>query len=161
MITDASPPMLEPQLSPLVAASITEAVARSADLRQALESIVNDLLRSLGTRALIVARRNGTWTPIVGIGEVHREWRATAYEIAFCPGRRVVPVVGAAGTKATAISLSAGADRDLALMLDGDWTGSLEMLEMWSLALTYALDGVRSRVVTKRAERRLVRSYAL
>ena len=153
--------MLQPQLSSTVAAAITEAAARSADLRQALESIVNDLLRTMRTRALIAARRGATWTPIVGIGDVNRALRVTAYEIVFQPGYRVAPLTGADGTQATAISLSTGGEHDLVLVLDGDWTRSREWLDMWSLALAHALDAVRSRAVTQRAERRLVRSYAM
>ena len=87
--------MFEPQLSPLVAASITEAVGRSADLTQALDSIVNDLFFTVGTRALIVARRGTAWTPIVGIGEGNRAWSASVDGITFLPGGRVARVMGA------------------------------------------------------------------
>ncbi|MEO7158734.1 MAG: diguanylate cyclase [Vicinamibacterales bacterium] len=153
--------MLEPQLSPLVVAAITETAGRSADLRQALESIVNDLLRTMGTRALVVARRGAIWTPILGLGAVNNQSRVTAYPIEFGAGHRVATVIGAGKSQATAISLSRGGEHELALLLDGNWTGSDEMLELWSLALTYALDAVRSRAVTQRAERRLVRSYAM
>src|SRR6187200_655114 len=101
MITGTSPPMLEPQLSSLVVAAITETAGRSADLRQALESIVNDLFRTVGTRALIVARRGATWTPIVGISAINRPSSGTAYDIAFSAGHRVAAVTGPGGTPAT------------------------------------------------------------
>lgn len=161
MIAMHIPPMFEPQLSPLVAATITEAVGRSADLTQALDSIVNDLFFTVATRALIIARRGSAWTPIVGIGEGNRAWSASADGISFLPGHRVARLVGAAGGPATAVSLSTAPEHELVLILEGDWSASREMLSTWSIALAYALDAVRSRAVTRRAERRLVQSYAM
>ena len=82
-----------------------------------------------------------------------------AGELAF-RGNRVVRL-GVAGAHTTALSLSVGADPDLVLMLDGDWTGSQDALTVWSLVLSHALQSVRERDFTQKSESLLVRGYAM
>jgi diguanylate cyclase (GGDEF)-like protein len=152
--------MLQPELSPLLVADIAEAVGTAADLRHAYESIIGALYRAVGTRAVILERCGSVWVPVAGGADGSGPSHTAAEAVAFS-GTRVMRVAAAGDRVATAVSLSARADRGVALMLDGDWTGAQDVLSAWSLILSYALESVRARDVTRRAEGLLVRGYAM
>jgi diguanylate cyclase (GGDEF)-like protein len=151
--------MLEPQLSPLVA-GLADAVSKSVDIRQAFELVVSEFRRTTGISAWILRRQGALWSPAHGARDVSRTWRVTAEELAFQGESRVTKLIGPDGP-ATAILLSTDRESDLVLMLDGDLTGSEDVLSGWSLALAHALKVVRARDAAKRTEQLLVRGYAM
>ncbi len=151
--------MLQPELSPLLVADIADAVGKAADLRHAYESIINELFRTVGTRAVILERSGPAWMLVAGSADGDFG-RAAAEGLPFS-GPRVVKVHGAGDSLATAVSLSMGDDRGVVLMLNGDWTGAQDVLSVWSLILTYALESVRAHDVTRRAQGLLVRGYSM
>ncbi len=148
--------MLQPELSPLLVTGVAERVCRAADVQQAVDAITSELFRMLGTRAVILERVDETWTPITDAGRGPQCGDNLAFR-----GNRVMRVGAAGGAQTTALSLSVSAEPDLALMLDGDWTGSHDALTVWSLVLSHALQTVREREFTRKSERLLVRGYAM
>ncbi len=153
-----TPPMLQPELSPLLVTGVAESVCRAGDVRQALEAITSELFRTVGTRAVIFERVDGRWTPVAGTDGGRGSLLPP--ELSF-RDRRVVRLGAGAGAFTTALSLSVGAEPDLVLMLDGDWTSAQDALTVWSLVLAHALQTIRERDVTRRSERLLVRGYAM
>ena len=149
--------MLERQLSTLVAAGLARAVS-NADIRQAYDLIVNESQRTLGVDAVIVTRQSGRWAPVSGARTSSFASCVSDGPIPFHDDARVLLVSHAEGV-ATAVLLST--EGDVALLLDGDLADVGEALEQWSLILTYALKSSLADDGAKRADRLLLRSYAM
>ncbi len=153
--------MLQPELSPLLVSDIADAVGKAVDLRHAYESILNELFRAVGTRGVILERCGPVWMLVAGGADGDQPSRPAAEGPAF-GGTRVVRMQGPGDSLATAVSLSTtNEDRAVVLLLNGDWTSAQDVLSVWSLVLTYALESVRARDVTRRAESLLVRGYSM
>ena len=150
--------MSQPEVSPLAAASIADAVVAAGDLPHAYHAITSELFRAIGTRAAVLVRMGPAWTPVSG-SEESRVARAWTAEIVFS-GKRV-QLLTLGGGPATAISLSTTSPQDIVLMLDGDWTAAEDALSVWSLVLSYAIESVRTRAVTQKSESLLVQGYAM
>lgn len=153
--------MLQPQVSPHLVADLADAVGKAVNLRHAYESIIHELFLRVGTRAVILERCGPVWMPIAGGADGDQPAPPAAEGLAL-GGVRVVRLQGPGDSLATAVSLSTtDEDRAAVLLLNGDWSGAQDALSMWSLVLTYALESVRAREVTRRAEGLLVRGYSM
>ena len=148
--------MLHPELSPLLVSGIAEAVGRSPDLPTAFASLTDELFRLVGTRATVIERHDGKWASSAG----QLNSGVPVPDFTFRDSR-VIRLGREGGAAATVVSLSVSDEHDLALVLEGDWTGAQESLTVWSLVLSHALRLVREHEVTQSAEKLLVRGYAM
>ena len=149
--------MLEREISALSAGRLAHAVSH-AEFPQACELIVSECRRLLGVEAAIIARLNNSWTPVTTPRSVAlaRFVNDTSINVEF--NARVERVIHS-GRVLTVVQLSA--DEGLALVVDGDASGAAESLEPWSLVLALALKSVSAEERARRADRLLLRGYAM
>jgi diguanylate cyclase (GGDEF)-like protein len=108
------------------------AVAPASDFEEACRALAENLARVLKSPTAIIRLEAGRWRLVAAAGKVSTpRLFATALRRAstrrvFAPGSRAVTVAGAAWT---GVALWDHGDERLLLMIGGDWTLSLELLD--------------------------------
>jgi len=148
------------QLPSRLCAAFADAVVGAESLEEAYASLRSVVGKHLNSESVVFVRKSDRWVRLAGrvTPERERAWRASIHRISDAsPG--VLRIDDPAAGPATAIVI---ADQErIALVVEGDWTSSGDVLEACAGIVRVGLLALRERSASRRAERLLRRIYRL
>ena len=145
---------------PRLCAAFADVAVGVESLEEAYASLRSVVGQHLQAESVVFVRKNDRWVRVAGrvTPERERVWRASIDRFSDASPsvfRIDDPVAG----PATAIIIAD--DERIALVVEGDWVASAEVLDACASTLRAGLRGLRERTANRRAERLLRRIYRL
>jgi diguanylate cyclase (GGDEF)-like protein len=140
--------------------AFAEAVAGADNLEEAYASLRSVACEHLHGEAVVFVQKNDRWVRLAGrvTPERERGWRAAVHQLTD-PSTIVLKINDPAAGPATAIAIAD--DERIALVVEGDWSASADVLETSAGIIRVGLRALRERNANRRAERLLRRIYRL
>ena len=148
------------QLPSRLCAAFADAVVGAESLEEAYASLRSVVGKHFNSESVVFVRRSDRWVRLAGrvTPERERVWRASIHRLSgVAPSvfRIDDPVAG----PATAIVIAD--DERIALVIEGDWVSSGDVLDTCAGIIRVGLLALRERSANRRAERLLRRIYRL
>ena len=141
-------------------AAFADAVVGADTLEEAYASLRSVAREHLHGEAVVFVQKNDRWVRLAGrvTPERERGWRASVDRLTDA-STSVLRIEDPVAGPATAIVISD--DERIALVVEGDWSSSADVLETCAGAIRVGLRALRERNANRRAERLLRRIYRL
>lgn len=151
---------MKPQLQCRVCADLADAVVAAATHKDALQALVSAVFQAVAADCVVFARTPAGWVRASGRVTASRElaWRQGLDRVTHQPPA-IVRLEDLGEGISTAIAIADG--QPLVLVIDGDWTSSVEVLEACSRVVSASLEAVRTRRMNRDSARLLRRGYRL
>jgi len=141
-------------------AAFADAVVGAGDLDEAYASVRSVACEHLHPEAVVFVRKNERWVRLAGRVNPEREraWRDSIHRITDA-SPNVLRIDDPVAGPATAIVISD--DERIALVVEGDWMASADVLDTCAGIIRVGLRALRERNANRRAERLIRRIYRL
>jgi diguanylate cyclase (GGDEF)-like protein len=148
------------QLPSRLCAAFADAVVGAESLEEAYASLRSVVGKHLNSESVVFVRKNDRWVRLAGrvTPERERVWRASIHRLSDA-SPSVIRIDDAGAGPATAIVIAD--DERIALVVEGDWVSSGDVLETCAGIIRVGLLALRERSANRRAERLLRRIYRL
>ena len=148
------------QLPSRLCADLADAVVGAKSLDEAYNALNAGIFDHLLSESVVLLRKPAGWVRVAGRVNPEREraWRG-AIERLPEGSPNVIRITDPVGDVATAIQIAS--DEPLALVVEGDWTASSDVLNASARVVGVSLRALRQRDASRRAERLLQRIYRL
>jgi diguanylate cyclase (GGDEF)-like protein len=145
---------------PRLCAAFADVVVGIESLEEAYASLRSVVGQHLQAESVVFVRKNDRWVRLAGRVTPEREriWRASIDRFSDA-SPSVFRIDDPVGGPATAIIIAD--DERIALVVEGDWISSAEVLDVCASTLRVGLRALRERRAHRRAERLLRRIYRL
>ena len=148
------------QLPSRLCAAFADAVVGAESLEEAYASLRSVVGKHLNSESVVFVRKSERWVRLAGrvTPERERAWRASIHRLSDA-SPSVIRIDDPVAGPATAIVIAD--DERIALVVEGDWVSSADVLETCGGIIRVGLLALRERNANRRAERLLRRIYRL
>ena len=145
---------------PRLCAAFADGVVGADNLEEAYASLRSVVSTHLKSESVVFVRKSDRWVRLAGRVTPEREriWRASIHRLSDASSS-VLRIDDPLAGPATAVAIAD--DEPLALIVEGDWMSSADVLETCAGVIKVGLLAIRKRDASRRAERLLRRIYRL